>query len=291
MNELQKMADLASAILNERYTYYYHHKKLIAKIFNETNGGDLNDIILRLTIIDSFYSTNMSKLNNGIEEIAEEIIKFENDITIVKECNEFLKDCSDDFVLECNMDTLFNKKYGYNKSDIVKKEIEKDYGNHAISLISRYLYFISNFKFPIYDDLAFDSYILINNNYDQFNLKLNKYGVGSPNNLDIVKYFKNIIDLNESSNIKNYDKLDNFLWLIGKVKNGNYSLIVNKKDYKKMIKEINNTNKFLSTKSQDMNDHIALNLKENTNIDEEFEIKNNLKGKLKQFVEFAYNLN
>ena len=58
-----------------------------------------------------------------------------------------------------------------------------------------------------------------------------------------------------------------------------------------MIKEINNTNKFLSTKSQDMNDHIALNLKENTNIDEEFEIKDDLKGKLKQFVEFAYNLN
>lgn len=291
MNTLQKMADLATVILNESNTNYYHHKKLIEKIFNETNGDDLNDILIRLTIIDSFYSTNMSKSNNGIEEIAEEIIKYENDLTIVKECKEFLKDCSNDFVMECNMYTLFNKKYGCNKSDIVKKEVEKDDGNHAISLISRYLYFISNFKFPIYDDLAFDSYILIINNYDQLNLKLNKYGVGSPNNLEIVKYFKNIIDLNESSNIQNFDKLDNFLWLIGKVKNGNYSFIVNKKEYKKMIKEIHNSNKFSSTKSQDMNEHIVFNLKENTNINEEFEIKDDLKVKLKQFVEFAYNLN
>ena len=100
-----------------------------------------------------------------------------------------------------------------------------------------------------------------------------------------------IKQLNEFSNINDYNKLDNFLWLLGKIKNGNYSLILPKIEYKKMIKGIHKINNFASTNSKDMNDHIALNLKEYMKIDKEFEMENDLKGKLKQFVEFAYNLN
>lgn len=50
-------------------------------------------------------------------------------------------------------------------------------------------------------------------------------------------YFIYLKKLNESSHILNYERLDNLLWLIGKIKTGSFSILMDIKKY---------SNKFIS---------------------------------------------
>ena len=100
--------------------------------------------------------------------------------------------------------TLFSKEYGIDKSG-------KPFGK-SISLISKYLYFLNGFKFPIYDSLAFISFKLLQQN----NLIERTKAVNEEN------YFELINNINLVSSINNYEKLDNLLWLIGKLSKVSY---------------------------------------------------------------------
>jgi hypothetical protein len=45
--------------------------------------------------------------------------------------------------------------------------------------------------------------------------------------------------LNKASEINDFDKLDNLLWLVGKILKGNFSLILNEETYSELVKPIN----------------------------------------------------
>src|SRR5690606_32084798 len=108
----------------------------------------LSDIvILRLTVIDSYYSTQMNKRIFGIEDIANKIEEFKTDDFLKKQCEIFL-----DNPTKSNSDIsrLFEDKFGIHKNG--------NESGQAASLISKYLYFLMDYKFPIFDSLAIESY-------------------------------------------------------------------------------------------------------------------------------------
>ena len=72
MNNLIHYSNLAQTILNQE-TRYQANKKIIQDIFKTTSVLFKDTIQFRLTVIDSYYSTQMSKRLYGIEDIAKEL--------------------------------------------------------------------------------------------------------------------------------------------------------------------------------------------------------------------------
>jgi len=263
MHEINYYADLAQKILGGD-TAYYHDKKMIANIFQAKKGKDFDKIKLRLTIIDSYYSTQMNKRFFGIEEIAEKILAVsKNDEELINKFKNFIENPNEEMkILE-----LFKTKFGCKKTG--------EQSGVAPSIISKYAYFLTNFKFPIYDNLAKEGYKLICKKYP--NLELRKL-----NDNNIVNYFENISNLNKITNINNYDKLDNLLWLYGKLTQGSFSLILHKKDYLKLVNNI----KFKSEKSKDVDNKIRNYIIENLNSSKLLDI---FKKETIEFMKFCYN--
>lgn len=295
MYDLKEMADLATKILETSGNQYLCNKNLIKKLFSETSGN-YNDVLFRLTLIDSFYSTNMSKTLYSLEDITNNILNIsEKDEYIINESKSFMEfkdDISDNKIYK-----LIYQKFGFQKGEIITlkydNEDERVYGNHAYSLISKYLYFLNKFDFPIYDRLAKKSYKIICKSIQQNKIFINNDTMllnKMPEQFSI-EYFRNISNLNKISKIENYNNLDNLLWLLGKINKGSYSLLLNKKDFENMITKINNTKQFTNYKSNKVDKHIAIYLYNDINILDDFDINQQLKGDLIKFVEFAYNLN
>ena len=141
MKSLKFYAELAHQILNSE-TQYISNKKIISELFGQRPSGDFKSIVKRrITVIDSYYSTQMSKRLYGIDELAEAISKYTDDV-LKYETTKFLKNPKGDTVINL----LFSKHYGIDKAG-------KSFGK-SISLISKYLYFLNDFEFPIYDSLG-----------------------------------------------------------------------------------------------------------------------------------------
>jgi hypothetical protein len=231
MNNLKHYANLASKILVEE-TKYQFNKKIISDIFNLESESRLNIIILRLTIIDSFYSTQLNKRYFGIEEISEKIVSVaEEDENLSK---KFLNHIDNE---ESKISEIFLGKYGIRKNGKIV--------GGAQSLISKYAYFLTNFKFPIYDNLVQISYPLIKEKFKDLRLK------NLPDNFE-YSYFERMSDLNRKSNINDFDKLDNLLWLLGKLREGSFSLILSKEKYIKLVEKIRIREKIKSKEADDI---------------------------------------
>jgi len=182
VKSLLKYADIAHNILNNE-SRYNSNKTIISSLFNNAiEKGNIEAIKNRLTIIDSYYSTQMNKRLYGIEEISEQLCQF-SDKELRIEVETFLEDPSQGTLLY-----LFNLRYGLNKEGKSEKK--------SISLLSKYFYFLNNFNFPIYDSLAFDSYALIKRSIDHSLIKLTR-----------DNYFKSLNHLNKISGINNYEKI------------------------------------------------------------------------------------
>jgi hypothetical protein len=212
MDNLIHYSNLAETILSSN-TKYIKDKKIISSFF-EKFGENYNIEILQilLTIIDSYYSTNMSKRYFGIEEISESLLKISNNKEGLKHCfKSFLNNPSSNH----EMFYLFEKNYGCKKNG--------QSGGKAISLISKFAYFLLDYQFPIYDSVAKEVLPLI-----------------SKNGMDksIVDYVISIKKLNSASGINDYNKLDNLIWLIGKINRGNYSLLIQKDKYLHLVSNI-----------------------------------------------------
>jgi hypothetical protein len=106
---------------------------------------------------------------------------------------------------------LFDK-YGYNK--------EGNSFGRATSLISKYLYFLNEYSFPIYDRMAFSSYPILRNHIGNFLPVLRD-----------TNYFDTLINFNRVTGINNFETVDNLLWLIGKFRTGSFSIIMNEENY------------------------------------------------------------
>jgi len=227
---LREKSELANIILEEE-TPYLDDKNRIHGFFNKNLDKLSKEIIeSQLTIIDSYYSTNMSRRYYGIEEITESILGISNSKKILKD--KFIEYSKQPNVLS-ELTTLFNGKFGYSKKG-------EKFGR-AISLISKYAYFITDFNFPIYDSIVREAYPLITGR----KLKDNK----------IEDFIISMKELLQSTYIENFNKLDNLLWLIGKINRGNYSLILKKGNFLKLVKIIGD---FDSLKSTEIDNKIGI---------------------------------
>ncbi|MCS3870692.1 hypothetical protein J3D55_003608 [Chryseobacterium ginsenosidimutans] len=198
---------------NLKLSQYGKEKEFITKCFQNHLENQFYTVKLRLHVIDSLYSTQMNKRYYGIEELAESIAQYSDEILIEEAQKVLIGKYSE--ILEA----LFSNKYGYNS--IAQKQ------KKAVSLISKYLYFLTDYQFPIYDSLvkiAYPKVIL------QYNLKTEYLKITDAN------FLKALSHLNEVSGINNFEKLDNYLWYSQKVANKSYSLIYSKEDHLSMIR-------------------------------------------------------
>lgn len=212
---LKNYSTLAHNILNSE-TQYLSNKGIISTLFNNNSTSNFKNIIKnRITIIDSYYSTQMSKRLYGIDELANTLAKY-SDKTLKKETQRFLNNPDKETIIK----SLFSKEYGIDKSG-------KPFGK-SISLISKYLYFLNDGNFPIYDSLAIDAYKLFKKN----GYVKTKVVIGEENYFDYMK------QLNTLSNIYNYEKLDNLLWLTGKLSKGSFAILMTKEKYENLIVDL-----------------------------------------------------
>lgn len=245
---LLKYSELAYLILNNN-TRYKNNKEIIGEIFKLEHP---NKVQFRLTVIDSYYSTQMSKRLYGIEKIAE-VLETKTDNQLIDEINLFLANQDSSIFLK----EVFSKKYGINKQG-------EEFGK-AISLISKYCYFLNNYNFPIYDTIAKIAYPLLTN--------------GKQINED--NYFSAIKELNIISGINNYEKLDNLMWLVGKIRSGSFSILMDINKYKTITKNI----PFLTNdSSKEKDDKIRKYIEKTYKTSDIFDINE------KDFLDFTFNL-
>ena len=245
---LIKYSELANDILNNE-TRYKTNKAIISDVFTMNNP---NKVQFRLTVIDSYYSTQMSKRLYGIEDIAK-IIATKTDSQFKEEINLFIENQDSSVFLK----EAFSKKYGINKQG-------NDFGK-AISLLSKYCYFLNNGNFPIYDTIDKVAYPLLTN----------RKSINEDN------YFTAIRELNIASGINNYDKLDNLMWLLGKIKSGSFSILMDKIKYKSITE---NTTFHKDDKTKDKDERIRKYIEAN------YKTSNIFSQDEKEFLEFAFGL-
>lgn len=219
IKELKTYADLANKILNND-TVYSKDKRLIKQVFNFDNTDLKERIRVRLTLIDSYYSTNMSRRYYGIESISELIYYYyPEDALLINDLITFLKEpFENNQILD-----IFNQSYGISKKGEPKEK--------AISLISKYAYFLTGFYFPIYDRIVFETYQRIQN-------KMILPGFPEKLSDKISEFILIMNNLNLESGINDFNKLDNFLWLTGRIIRGNVSLILHQNVYMRILENL-----------------------------------------------------
>ncbi len=225
-------------------------KKTINKVFETTNPHTKEGVLARLTIIDSLYSTQMGKRYYGLDELAEVLSSFDNLQSLTR---RFLSD-NDTSVFDVEVKqggflasiikskrtvSLFDEKYGIDKNG-------NDSGV-AISLITKYLYFLTNGEFPIYDSIAV-SILPKLWEYCGFDvrempsLKTNLAPGDKNYGNEIITKFVIALDkflnkLGYGGEHQKYDYLDRIMWFTGKICRGNLSLILSREQYEALAKQ------------------------------------------------------
>ena len=237
--ELQKVFTLlAERDVYEAESGFSADKDAILKVFKITDKETKTDILVRLTLIDSMYSTQMNRRYYALEELAEFLVNLSEGKQgkLRQKFLDFTKDPEKNnelFVFnKCN---LFSENYGIGKDGSDK--------GVAISLISKYAYFETNFQFPIYDSIACEMYPLVWN-YCGFDKKSMPKLIHSENgrvvgDTTLIEYTKAINLLIKKLDCKelNYDLLDRFLWFVGKIRRGNLSLVLSREEYELTMKK------------------------------------------------------
>lgn len=179
---------------------YETQKEKIIELFKITKNNVKEDILLRLFVIDSCYSTNMNRRLFGFEELTELILKIDSQL------NENIK--VDKFI-ETNLE-LLTQPIGIDKKASPK--------GRAFSLITKYIYFKTKFNFPIYDRLVFNGLV-------------EEELIKQPQKPSLI-YFKKLIKIKDEYDVS-FDDLDKYFWVCGKIREGNLSLLIsNIKSYK-----------------------------------------------------------
>lgn len=246
--ELKEFIKLSVNVLKDK-TPYIEQKNLISDIFEETEN-----ILVRLTIIDSLYSTQMNKRLYGLDDLANEIGNKDWD----KEIQNFKDNKPNE------ISALLDKKYGIKKSG-------REFGQ-ARSLISKYIYFATNYNFPIEDRLV----------KKVLNAVLKCFGY-SEIDMDKNDILRELIIFCDNKEIK-YSDFDNLLWLLGKIKEGSLASIVDKEKYEKIIEKLELSD---IAKSKDFDEKMAEKLK---NINEIDKIKDLISNDFYEFLKFAKNI-
>ena len=217
---------------------FIDNKNAIVNIFKLTNSSKVEDALLRLTVIDSMYSTQMNRRYYALDELADKMVRTHSSSELFL---DFLNNYDTTLFNGGEGKKSFNlwgEKYGIGKD-------AKDKGA-AVSLISKYAYFETGLKFPIYDSIVCEMYPRIWK-YCGWKDKIPKLWALNKNlqlegEQTIITFVKAIDELIRrlGGNIS-YDHLDRLLWYTGKIYRGNLSLVISRKDYidcvdKKLIK-------------------------------------------------------
>ena len=212
---------------NVKYAGYYINKKVIKNIFDLTKDISPDYILARLTVLDSMYSTQMNKRYYALDALKFAISPFYDPKSfktfserLIEFCNKF----EDEDILK-----LFNGKYGIGKDGNEKGK--------AVSLISKYAYYETDFNFPIYDSIVRERFAGF---WKYCDFEKNEL---PPIILNSMTSFINAINnlltkLDYIGNNKPYDALDYLLWRLGKIIRGNLSLVLKKEDYKDLMDKI-----------------------------------------------------
>ncbi len=210
---------------------YAFDKKAIAMIFKtlpkESPKNTYDNTLVELTVIDSLYSTQMGRRYYGLYELArmlEDLQASKDDLreSFIKLADGEIK--SGDKLFEHGKKNLFTEKYGIGKDG-------SDKGT-AVSLISKYAYFLTDYKFPIYDSIAREMYPRI--------WKYCGFKESCPSAVELASldgFIKGINSLMGKLSIKSYDTMDRLLWTVGKIMRGNLSLILTMEEYQDLRKK------------------------------------------------------
>lgn len=222
---------------------YNNQRALISSLFE----GDYNKglIILRLTVIDSLYSTNAAYSYFSFEEMAEKIYSIGH---VGKDAAAKRRAARDYFynVVLTGKDPegVFSEKYG------IQKNLSE--GSMQMSLMSKYAYYeLMQDKdsyplgFPIYDRLAKLAYPTVRKMLGEKDY----YSMSELETPSIKKYITCLTQLRKAifdndklyapanceTKYQQFDILDAYLWRMGKFSDGNMSLLLGRNDYIRFI--------------------------------------------------------
>ena len=213
---------------------YNNQRALINQVFR-TGEYNRGTIILRLTVIDSLYSTNAAYSYFSFEEMAERISALGTE----EDARNYFYSVA---LLGEDKEKLFSEEYG------IQKNLAE--GNKQMSLLSKYAYYCLlqapqkyPLGFPIYDRLAKETYPTVCK-------MLGIVPIGKLPPLDtpsIEKYIRCIDQLRQElfgnkadlfNGYQQFDILDAYLWRMGKFNDGNMSLLVGWKEYEQFVRNL-----------------------------------------------------
>ena len=210
---------------------YVEQRNMIKCVFTNPARYDLSTVMLRLTVIDSLYSTNASYAYFSIEELAKAILDLGSEEDAKTYFKKIARGKDDD-------QNLFGRTYG------IRKNTQK--GGKLISLVSKYAYYTllcdesDALGFPIYDSLAIEMLPKLS--------EVLGISVEFKNKDCIEEYVACLNALREAlfdqytnqrfERLQQFDILDAYLWRIGKLTHGNYSLLFTKKDYETFFENV-----------------------------------------------------
>ncbi|MBQ1938993.1 MAG: hypothetical protein II362_02125 [Alistipes sp.] len=208
---------------------YIQQRKIINSLFAENAALEYAEkVILRLIVIDSLYSTNAAYSYFSFEEMAEKIVS-------LGPSDEYAADYFYDVATRKQTGRiLFDERYG------IRKNLER--GSRQISLLSKYAYYLLQqdrnkypLGFPIYDSLALKE-------YPKLCKRLNVSHCANKDIKDDIDAYvaaldelRKVVFEGTSFELQQFDLLDAYLWRMGKVSEGNFSLLVNRAEYNQLI--------------------------------------------------------
>lgn len=214
---------------------YINQRTLISSLFRgEYNRGQ---IILRLTVIDSLYSTNAAYSYFSFEEMADKILSLGDQTCARAYFYKIARGGKDD-------KGLFSELYGCQKN--------LSEGSKQMSLLSKYAYYELlqdpeqyPLGFPIYDRLAKEAYPLVRKMLGEKDY----YSMPQLETPTIEQYVMCLSQLRKAlfkdeklyqtdgcqHGYQQFDILDAYLWRMGKFSDGNLSLLLGREDYARFI--------------------------------------------------------
>lgn len=223
---------------------YSLDKESISAVFRNSQGGSLEGELARLAMIDGMYSTQMNRRYYALEELAGMIVELRKEL--VNNYGKTLEDAFVDFAEQMDFRDEEERNLFIQKHFVVRGRnlwsASYGIGKHldekgvAISLVSKYAYFATGFKFPIYDTIACEVIPLLEKNLGRAKhktpLKVSKAGSQKTDGQATMKAFIAAINsLKKEFDCKSYDVFDRLLWYTGKMLRGNLSLILSRKEY------------------------------------------------------------
>ena len=237
-------------------------------------GQTQEHILLRLVVLNSYYSTNAAYSYFSLERLAERIIH--ETTQFASKSGKLPNDYFYDIVLQ-NLGkpttigkNIFEASYGIQKIGTPGATLK--------SLISKYAYYCMMMDtkryplgFPIYDSLARESYRKV---MSAMGLKPQQKQVLDKGS--IGEYISALNELREAifgkgatalfCGLQQFDILDAYLWWMGKLEGGNFSLLLTEGEYKMLINYVKPTPPIKGDKSRGkkIDEQIAEALKDPT---------------------------